>query len=169
MTYKIIGVDGKEYGPVTTEQLREWAVEGRVNSQTQVLPENQTEWRTVAAVPELAVLIPVPQPTISPLPQTSSGGQPGGTNSLSVIALVLGLLSLPGVCCCYSLPFSIPGMIVSIIALMQFNKDSGAKNGKGLAIAGLVLSILGLMLGTGWLIFVVSKGGTDWLKQLRVR
>jgi hypothetical protein len=60
-------------------------------------------------------------------------------------------------------------MIVSIMALMQFNKNSGAKNGKGLAIAGLVLSILGLMLGIGWLVFVVSKGGTDWLKQLRVR
>ena len=39
--YKIIGADGKEYGPVSTEQLRQWLLEGRVNSHTQVQPEGE--------------------------------------------------------------------------------------------------------------------------------
>jgi len=37
--YKIIGADGKEYGPIPAEQLREWIAEGRANAQTKVLPE----------------------------------------------------------------------------------------------------------------------------------
>jgi hypothetical protein len=40
--YKIIGADGKEYGPVSTEQLRQWLTEGRVNNQTRVLAEGGT-------------------------------------------------------------------------------------------------------------------------------
>jgi hypothetical protein len=37
--YKIIGADGKEYGPITADQLRAWIVEGRANAQTKVLME----------------------------------------------------------------------------------------------------------------------------------
>ncbi len=32
--YKIIGADGKEYGPVTAEQLKQWIADGRVNGNT---------------------------------------------------------------------------------------------------------------------------------------
>ena len=45
--YKIIGADGKEYGPITSEQLRQWMAEGRANLQTRVLPEGATEWRSI--------------------------------------------------------------------------------------------------------------------------
>ena len=169
MQYKIIGVDGKEYGPVTLEQLRQWASEGRINSQTRVLPENQTEWQTVGTVPELADLVSAPAiAPVTPLPQTPSGGQPGGTNTLAIVALVLGILSLPGVCCCYSLPFSIPGIVVGIIALTQINKNP-AQDGKGLAITGLVLCVLGILLGIGLLIFGVAISSSDWLKRLQNR
>ena len=36
MTYKIIGADGAEYGPVTLEELKSWVLEGRVAKATQV-------------------------------------------------------------------------------------------------------------------------------------
>lgn len=54
--YKIIGADGKEYGPVTTEQLRQWIREGRANAQTKVQAEGSTEWKPISAFPELADL-----------------------------------------------------------------------------------------------------------------
>jgi uncharacterized membrane protein len=63
--YKIIGADGKEYGPITTEQLRQWVAEGRANAQTKVLPEGATEWKSLAEFPELiaaATITPRPQP-----------------------------------------------------------------------------------------------------------
>jgi hypothetical protein len=52
--YKIIGADGKEYGPITAEQLKQWLAEGRVNSQTRVLAEGATDWKPLSEIPELA-------------------------------------------------------------------------------------------------------------------
>src|SRR5258706_10389878 len=56
--YKIIGADGKEYGPITTEQLRQWIAEGRANPQTKVLLEGTTEWKTLSEYPEFASPMP---------------------------------------------------------------------------------------------------------------
>ena len=50
--FKVIGADGKEYGPVSNEQVRDWVREGRANAQTRVLPEGQTDWIALANVPE---------------------------------------------------------------------------------------------------------------------
>lgn len=54
-TYKLIGTDGNEYGPVTLEQARDWAKEGRLASSTQVLRSDLSAWSTAAALPELGV------------------------------------------------------------------------------------------------------------------
>jgi len=32
--YRVVGIDGKQYGPITAEQVRRWLTENRVNSQT---------------------------------------------------------------------------------------------------------------------------------------
>ena len=54
-TYKLIGTDGNEYGPVSLEQVRDWAREGRLAGSTQVLRSDQSAWSTAAAMPELGV------------------------------------------------------------------------------------------------------------------
>ena len=54
-TYKLIGTDGNEYGPVTLEQVRDWAKEGRLASSTQVLRSDLSAWSTASALPELGV------------------------------------------------------------------------------------------------------------------
>lgn len=64
--YKIIGADGREYGPVSLDQLRQWLHDRRVNAQTRVLAEGATEWNTFAAIPELAALLQPPPPTAPP-------------------------------------------------------------------------------------------------------
>ena len=53
--YKIIGADGKEYGPVAGEQVRQWVRDGRANAQTRIQGEGATEWTTLGAVPEFEV------------------------------------------------------------------------------------------------------------------
>src|SRR5215469_9108342 len=50
--YKIIGVDQKEYGPVTEEQIRQWIAEGRLNAQTQVCLEGTQDWKPLGTFPE---------------------------------------------------------------------------------------------------------------------
>lgn len=52
--YKIIGGDGKEYGPVAAEQLRQWIREGRANARTQALPVGGGEWKPLGELPEFA-------------------------------------------------------------------------------------------------------------------
>ena len=55
--YKIVGADGKEYGPVSLDQLRQWIAQGRVNAQTRVLAGDGTEWKTAPQFPEFADLL----------------------------------------------------------------------------------------------------------------
>ncbi len=72
--YKIIGGDQKEYGPVSTEQLRQWLAEGRVNAQTPVQAEGATEWKPLSAFPEFAAMSSSPVTPGAPPPY---GAQPG--------------------------------------------------------------------------------------------
>ena len=52
--YKIIGVDQKEYGPITADQIRFWINEGRVNVQTKACADGTTEWKPLGAFAEFA-------------------------------------------------------------------------------------------------------------------
>lgn len=66
LTYKILGGDGNQYGPVTAEQFRAWAQEGRVGGDTQVLRSDAPAWVAAALLPELGVNAPTP--TTAPAP-----------------------------------------------------------------------------------------------------
>jgi hypothetical protein len=57
--YKIIGDDGKEYGPVSFEQVKQWLREGRVNAQTKILSSTAAEWKTLGELPEFALAAPL--------------------------------------------------------------------------------------------------------------
>jgi GYF domain 2 len=52
--YKIIGGDGQEYGPVTEADLCKWIAEGRLNGQSLVKAESDTEFRALSTFPEFA-------------------------------------------------------------------------------------------------------------------
>ncbi len=52
--YKIIGADGKAYGPVSAEQVRQWVAAGRADGQTLAQTPGQTEWRRLSELPEFA-------------------------------------------------------------------------------------------------------------------
>ena len=53
LTYRILGGDGQQYGPVTGEQFLAWVRDGRANAQTQILRSDFSEWRAAAEFPEL--------------------------------------------------------------------------------------------------------------------
>jgi len=168
--YRIIGADRKEYGPITAEQLRQYIAEGRTDAQTQVLVEGHAEWTTLGQLPEFAADLsarvaatPAPVPAPAPLPFNVEPP----AHPLAITGLILGILSFLGCCCCEGFPFSIPGLIVSIIALVQIKKEPQRRSGKGLALAGLILSILGILMGLGLLIFSLSSNGTELLKELQ--
>jgi hypothetical protein len=97
--YRIIGADGREYGPVSAEQLRQWMTEGRVNHQTRVRPEDSPDWKTVADLPEFSA-----PPPINPPVQTPPSVR---VPNYLVPAILVTLLTL---CCCV-LPFGVPAIV----------------------------------------------------------
>ncbi len=58
--FKIIGGDGREYGPVTLEELRQWCTDGRVGPGTQVWQPDESRWRPAATVDQLKWDLPTP-------------------------------------------------------------------------------------------------------------
>jgi hypothetical protein len=52
--YTIVGGDGREYGPVTAEQVRAWMADGRASLQTRVRAEGSDTWSTIADHPGLS-------------------------------------------------------------------------------------------------------------------
>jgi len=146
--HKIIGDDGKEYGPATAEQLRQWIAAGRVESRTPVFVTGAPDWNFVGLLPEFAGCFATgTPPTIAPPRGTSDAGRMAKTNSYAQAGLIFGILSMT--CCCCGFPFGILGLVFSLIALSQINANPHLHAGRGLAIAGLILSILSLLLGAG--------------------
>ncbi len=72
--YKIIGDDGRPYGPVTAEQLREYIAQRRANAQTMTQLEGATEWKPLSAFPEFAEALAAQAPPTSPSPPPMAAG-----------------------------------------------------------------------------------------------
>src|ERR1035437_621376 len=71
--YIISGGDGKEYGPVTTNDVRQWLAEGRLNAQSLVKAESDAEFRPLEKFPEFADAFAAQTPGII-APLKSSAG-----------------------------------------------------------------------------------------------
>lgn len=147
--YRIIGADGREYGPVSAEQMRQWISEGRVNTQTSVLTESGLDWKPLGTLAEFATLFGTPAtPTAIGAPAGPPVlAQAQRVNPFAITGLILGLVSITfGLCCCYGIPFNVLGIIFSLVALAQIKGSPHLYSGEGIAIAGLVTSLLSIAL-----------------------
>ena len=71
--YKIIGADGRPYGPVSAEQLRQWIAEGRANAQTRAQVEGSAEEKTLGEFAEFSDLFAGPPVGLGTMPPPLSG------------------------------------------------------------------------------------------------
>ena len=77
--YKVIGGDHRQYGPITTDELRQWIAEGRLNGSSLVQLEGSAEWLPLATFGEFAVALG----TLVPPPPTGAPPDPAGwTNQI---------------------------------------------------------------------------------------
>lgn len=65
MTYMVRGADGKEYGPVTVEQLGAWVREGRLLPQGEIRRSDMQHWAAASSFEELRTFF-VPPGAVSP-------------------------------------------------------------------------------------------------------
>ena len=146
MNYKVIGTDSREYGPISAEQVRQWIAERRLNSMSLAQAEGTNEWRPLTGLPDFAPTVAsIPASVAAPLPPMSSGSP--RTNSMAVLGLVMGILTVTMCSCCHGFPTNLLGIIFSAIALSQISSNPQMERGKGMAIAGLVLCVLGSLMG----------------------
>lgn len=141
--YKILGSDQKEYGPISSEQLREWIVQRRANGQTQVQPEGATQWQPLSTLPEFSAAL-ASAGAMPPAFGTASGGAapvPQKTSGMAITSLVMGILGA----CTLGIT-SIVGVILGVISLNKISKSNGQLGGKGLAIAGICVSVAAILL-----------------------
>jgi len=142
--YRILGADGKEYGPISADLLRQWVAQGRANATTPTRTEGDTGWKSLGAFAEFSMLF-----AAAPAAYAAPTYYRSKNTSFATASLVLGIFSLifgPWCCCCYGVPFNIAGLIFSIIALRQIRSDPDRYGGKGMAIAGLVLCLSSIAL-----------------------
>ena len=72
LTYKVIGGDGNEYGPVTLEQLQGWITAGRVTGETKISRSDQNTWAAAATFPELKISAPEVSQPAAPVANTDT-------------------------------------------------------------------------------------------------
>src|ERR1700722_20876012 len=65
-TFIIIGCDGKQYGPISTEEVRKWVAEDRLNAQSLVKEESDAEFRPLSKFPEFTDLFGIAAQTSTP-------------------------------------------------------------------------------------------------------
>jgi hypothetical protein len=142
--YRIIGSDGKEYGPISADQLRQWIRENRANSATPVFVEGSPQWKTLGSLSEFSMLLAAQEHPVTPAVFPTGSYHTQKSSALASTGLVLGIISLCFCCCCHGLPFNVLGLAFSIIALVQIRNEPERYAGRGMAIVGLVLSLLSI-------------------------
>jgi hypothetical protein len=141
--------DGTHQGPLPIGELRRMAGSGEIDPYTLVWTKGMPNWIPANQVPELGSGAAAGLSSSGPAgPSLDSGRQaplqpsvyqPSRTSGLAVASLVLGILWLCGL-------GSLLATIFGAVALSQISRSRGQLEGKGLAIAGLVLGIIGMSL-----------------------
>jgi hypothetical protein len=139
--YKIIGADGKEYGPITTDQLRVWIAEGRANRHTRVLVDGTTEWKQLSDFPELfpPEITPTGPPPLSSLPAT------GSLEQEKVNGPAIGLMVLAGL----NLVLGAGGLLMNLLGssmMMMHNGPQQAWANMFSGTLGVVSNSLGILI-----------------------
>jgi hypothetical protein len=177
--YKVVGVDSREYGPVTREAILEWIAQGRANGETIARFEDGA-WKPLSTFdefkPALGSTAPPPPGSQTPLIQTTFVA-PGseappfsgvGSQRVTNVPSVLGIV-FPIVCCCCAYVGPIMGLVFSAIGLSQIkanpNKystsDALPKIGIGISIGILILHIIGSVLDFS-VNKLIQKGGFNF-------
>lgn len=108
--FKIIGGDGRPYGPVSADQIRQWIAEGRANAQTLAQLEGSMEWKPLGQFAEFAASAAPPVIPPTPTPATAPTFQPRQHVPSYLVPAIISTL-----CCC--LPFG----VVAIVYAAQVN------------------------------------------------
>jgi TM2 domain-containing membrane protein YozV len=109
--YKIIGIDGQQYGPISADQIRRWLGENRVNAHTLVQSEGSADWKPLISVPEFAGEFRTPPPHVK-----TAYSNPRASNKIAagVCGILLGGLGVHK----FILGYTGAGLIMLLVSLL---------------------------------------------------
>jgi len=128
--YKIVGVDGQQYGPASAEDIRRWIADKRVNAQTLVQMEGAQEWKPLGSFSEFASELKSVPPPIAP-PPSAVASRASNKIPAGVCGILLGSLGIHK----FILGYTGAGLVMLLATILTCG------------IAGVVLHIIGLIEG----------------------
>ena len=154
-TYKILGSDGNEYGPVSAEQVKKWIAENRVEKKTPVIPEGEADWVFLGSLPEFAAAFAPPPSVPPPIPPSAKASKSAVgfnkvipyKNARALVAYYLGVVSVvPPL----GALLGIPALVLGVSGL-HFHRRNPEAGGSVHAWIGIVL---GGLFGFGYLALI---------------
>jgi TM2 domain-containing membrane protein YozV len=128
--YKIVGVNGQQYGPVSAEEIRRWIAENRVNAQTLVQTEGVLEWKPLGSVSEFASELKAVPPQIAP-PPSAVASRASNKIPAGVCGILLGSLGIHK----FILGYTGAGLILLLVTVLSCG------------ILGAITHLIGLIEG----------------------
>jgi TM2 domain-containing membrane protein YozV len=153
--YKIIGTDGRPYGPVNAEQIQRWAAENRANAQTLVQIEGATDWKPLASIPELASGLKMAPPPLAPpsiYAAHASNKIPAG-----ICGILLGSLGVHK----FILGYTGAGLVMLLVTMIGGLLTCGLAAGV-MHLIGLIEGIIYLCKSDEEFVRVYVQGRKEW-------
>lgn len=144
-TYTVRLTDGSEYGPAEMDLLVRWAQQGRIPTESVLVPTEPGDARSVLDVPELARLVQAPPTISSGVPAQDDGGPLSGVipyrNPPALIGYYLAVFSLIPF---FGILLGAPAFVLGIVGLRRRLKNPRLKGAAHawIAIIGGALTTL---------------------------
>ena len=156
--YRLIGSDGRQYGPASAEDIRRWLSENRLNAQTVAHLEGATEWKPLSAFPEFAsdFKIPIGAMVPPPLPPPPPGpGDPRASTKIAagIFGILLGSLGIHK----FILGYTGTGLIMLLVTLLTCGIASPLMH-----IIGLIEGIIYLTKSDAEFVRLYVEGRRGW-------
>jgi TM2 domain-containing membrane protein YozV len=134
--YKIIGIDGKQSGPVGVDEIRRWLAENRANAQTLVQMEGSPEWKPLGSFPEFASELKITPPPVA--------SRASNKIAAGICGILLGSLGVHK----FILGYTGAGLVMLLVTVLTCG------------IAGVVMHLIGLIEG----IVYLCKSDDDFVR-----
>jgi uncharacterized RDD family membrane protein YckC len=173
VAYKIIGGDGREYGPVNLEEIRGWCEEGRVGVNTPVWRDDELRWQPARSREELRWDLPAPPPeapapTPTAAPRPSPSTLPSAGFAIRLAAAAYDLLIIHALISLITSPWSDKMVQLNNVMMEQSksaNPDLQVFFHAWLILAGIFVPVTLLYS----VLFTVTQGATPGKRVLGLR
>ena len=150
--YKIIGTDGRQYGPVNAEQIRRWLAENRVHAQTLVQTEGAQDWKPLGSLPEFTAGLNAVPPPIIPAPGAAAS-RASNKIAAGIFGILLGSLGIHK----FILGYTGAGLIMLLVTVLSCFTLSPIMH-----IIGLIEGIIYLCKPDEEFVRVYVDGRKEW-------